>query len=391
MLTAPAAMFNIPLEKQIEIARQVLPDLEHLGNGMCQATCPGVDCHSTANSPRDYRIWFSEEKGPHDNCMHASCAAARDAAMRQIYTLLRAADPAHRAAVRTYGEQRAAYVQAPKLRPAPFELYNPDDANRVADMCPFVVTEEWLRQHSPVPIPREPEKWPRLLLESIYQPGDKILVFTKYKSQGQILHQVGGSTVRLEKRPPAYGYTYPARPRTGWPRGGEGGVWFLTAPVTGEWMPNENARDRDGNIPMGRRHAACVTRYPYLVLESDEAPPAVWLNILVQLADRIVAVYTSGGKSYHALVRVAARTKEEFDLHRIRYCTRLTALGADHGAVTAVRLTRLPGCFRFGRGEGENHRPYLDEHGKPAPRMQELLYLNPAADGRPILELTQNR
>lgn len=379
-------MFEIPIEEQIRIARQVFPDLEDLGNGICQATCPGIDCHTTKNSPRDFRVWFERGKGPHEKCMHGSCEAARSAAMSQLYSLLRAADPAVTAKRRDYKNARATYSSAPTLRKAPFELYQPHLAQQVADGCPLLITEQWLRDHSPVAIPADPKAWPRLLLESIYEPGEKILIFTKFASQGQLLHHVGGQTLRLEDSPPAYGHTYPIRRPCGFPQGAENGVWFLCAPVTGDWQANENNRDRHG-AKLGRRHASCATSFPYLVLESDEAPPAVWLRIIVQLADPIVAIYTSGGKSYHALIRVNCRTKEEFDLKRTEYCVRLTALGADPAAVTAVRLTRLPGCLRFGSGSGPEHRPYLGTDGKPAPRMQQLLYLNPQADTRSILDL----
>jgi len=379
-------MFEIPVDEQITLARQIFPDLEDLGNGICQATCPGVDCHTTKNNARDFRLWFERGKGPHEHCVHASCAAARQAAMSALYSLLRSKDPAVKTARENYHAARASYNAAPTLRREPFELYQPTLAHQVAEYSQAIITEDWLRRHSPIPIPADPAAWPRLLLESIYQPGDKILVFTKFASQGQLLHTVGGPTLRLEAAPPAYGHTYPERRPSAFPKGAENGVWFLAAPVTGDWQANENNRDRHG-ARLGRRHAACATRFPYLVLESDEAPPAVWLRILVQLADPIVAVYTSGGKSYHALVRVDCKTKEEFDLKRTEYCVRLTALGADPAAVTAVRLTRLPGCLRFGTGSGPEHRPYLGTDGKPAPRMQQLLYLNPAADGRSILDL----
>jgi hypothetical protein len=379
-------MFDLPVHRQIEIARTIFPDLEDLGNGICQATCPGISCHSTKNSPRDFRLWFEEGKGPHDHCVHASCAAARDAAMAHLYAALRREDPTVRTRREEHAAARSQYAAAPTLRRAPFELYSPTLAKQVADGCPLHITEDWLRAHSPIPIPADPTAWPRLLLDSIYPEGAKIIIFTKFASQGQILHTVGGSTVRLEDSPPAYGHTYPARRPCGFPRGAQNGVWFLAAPVTGEWQPNENNRDRHG-AKLGRRHAACATSFPFLVLESDEAPPAVWLRILAQLHDPIVAIYTSGGKSYHALIRVSCRTKEEFDLRRTEYCTRLTALGADPAAITAVRLTRLPGCLRFGTGDGPMHRPYLDADGKPAPRMQQLLYLNPDAHAIPLISL----
>lgn len=381
-------MFDLSIERQIEIARSIFPDIEHLGNGMCQASCPGIHLHSTKNAPRDFRIWFERGKGPHEHCVHGSCEQARSEAMSALYSLLRKDDPARAAVMRWYRDACAEYDKAGlKERPAPAVPYNPARAKRIADRCPVAVTAQWLREHSPIAIPREPEKWPKLLLESIYTPGERILVFTKFASQGQLLHIVGQQTLRVEERPPAQGYAYPPRRPSGFPRGQNNGVWFLCAPVTGEWLPNKNNIDRETGLPKpGRRHADCATRFPYLVLESDEAPSSVWLRILVQLADPIVAIYTSGGKSFHALVRVNCATEEQFNLHRQRYITRLTELGADKGAISAVRLTRLPGCLRWGSGEGMDYKPYLDPEGKPAPRMQELLYLNPAADGRCILE-----
>lgn len=378
-------MFQLPVAKQIDIARRILPDLEDLGNGCVQATCPGADAHTTATGKRDFRIWFAEGQGPHDHCMHKSCAAARDAFMRALYAAIRKEDPAVRTAIDAKTKEWESYRHAPKERPEPVPLYNPRLAAAVADGCPIgVVDDDWLMAHSPTPIPQNPHEWPRLLLDSLYQRGDRILVFTKFASQGQLLHVVGGDTLRLEEHPPRPGYSLPPRAKSGFPAGGANGCWFLCAPVTGEWMPNEHNRDKFG-AKLGRRHAAAATRFPYLVLESDEAPPAVWLRILVQLQDPIAAVYTSGGKSYHALVRVDCRTKEEFDVRRREFVTRLAELGADPAAITAVRLTRLPGCLRFGSGEGADHKPYLGPDGKPAPRMQRLLYLNPkATQGNPL-------
>ncbi|MBQ7304863.1 MAG: hypothetical protein IJW85_01505 [Clostridia bacterium] len=378
-------MFDIPVSEQIAIAREIFPDIQEIGNGICQATCPGIDCHSTGNGPRDFRIWFEAGKGPHDNCVHKSCAAARDAAMQALYSALRRKDPARAANERRYNANRAAYAAAPTIRKAPADPYDETEAAAAAAQCPVLVDDAWLLAHSPVPVPADPLAWPRLLLDSIYEPGERILVFTKFASQGQVLHTCKGPTVRLEEHPPAFGTT-PHHPPTAFPKGGQNGCWFLAAPITGKWQPNDNNRDKYG-AKLGRRHAACATRFPFLVLESDEAPPSVWLRILVQLADPIVAVYTSGGKSYHALVRVNCATKEDFDVQRQIYITRLAALGADPAAITAVRLTRLPGCLRYGSGEGKDHRPYKDHTGQPAPRMQKLLYLNPAADSRSILQL----
>lgn len=380
--------FELSFDRQLEIARSIFPDIEHLGDGRCCATCPGAHLHSTSTGKRDFFLFLHEGEMPHEHCFHASCTAERDSAMQALYRALRAACPKHKSDRTAHEKELLKYRRAPEGRKMPYDLYNPTLSHEVARGCAEPrITEDWLREHSPVPIPADPAEWPRLLLDSLYRPGEKVLVFTSFTSQGELLHTCGtpGQTHRLAKFPPRPGFSEPAPVLSGFPRGAQNGCWFLCSPVTGEWTPNANNRDAHG-AKLGRRHAACVTRFPYLVLESDEAPPADWLRILVQLADPIVAIYTSGGKSYHALVRVDAATKEEFDLRRHEYCLRLAALGADKAAITAVRLTRLPGCLRFGTGEGRDHKPYLDREGKPAPRMQQLLYLNPQAEARPILK-----
>ena len=57
-------------------------------------------------------------------------------------------------------------------------------------------------------------------------------------------------------------------------------------------------------------------------------------------------------------------------------------LGADTGALSAVRLSRLPCCERLGKDDAAgNYQAFAD-----GPHLQRLLYLNPAPDGTPIAE-----
>ena len=68
-------------------------------------------------------------------------------------------------------------------------------------------------------------------------------------------------------------------------------------------------------------------------------------------------------------MRVNAGTPAEFKNARARLL-RLAAVGADPAAITAVRLSRLPGITRA---------------EKPAPHnLQRLLYLNPSPTAEPI-------
>jgi len=64
-------------------------------------------------------------------------------------------------------------------------------------------------------------------------------------------------------------------------------------------------------------------------------------------------------------VRIDADSKADWDLKVGTIKPTLVTLGADPGALSAVRLTRLP-------------------QAKRGDRIQKLLYLNPFADGTPI-------
>jgi len=136
-------------------------------------------------------------------------------------------------------------------------------------------------------------------------------------------------------------------------KGHADGVWFLANPVDGKEHFNERQQR------MSRRSEESIRSFRFAVLESDCQPLEQWLRILVQLPLPIVSITSSGGKSLHALVRVDANSKTNWDETIRAIKPKLVYLGADANALTAVRLTRLANCYR-----GE--------------RFQELLYLNPA-------------
>ena len=177
--------------------------------------------------------------------------------------------------------------------------------------------------------------------------GEKVLVFSIMQSQGQLLWKADARDLILDEDFPA----------------GPDGVWFLAQPVDGEYHCNP----RLGGKP-SRRSEESVTAWRYVVLESDEAEPDEWLRCLIQLPLRIASICESGGRSIHALVRLDAESKEDWDTKVRVVKPVLVTLGADPGALSAVRLTRLP---QARRGE----------------RVQRLLYLNPAPDGTPIMQM----
>jgi hypothetical protein len=221
-------------------------------------------------------------------------------------------------------------------------------------------TFDWWQAKSPVDLSAVT---PEGFLSALYPAGERVLVFTSFRSQGDFVFWSGRGSYRLGKTP---GITATPSPL---PLGGPEGVWFLNQPVSGKWEPS---RDK-----LTRRSAVNVTAWRYLVLEHDPAEGTdkaesfrLWLSFLAQAPLPIAAVYTSGGRSVHALLKLDGLTcKDDFDRVRRVIIHYLVPFGADPAAITAVRLTRLPGCLR-----GDS--------------LQRLIYLNPSPDpgGVPVCQ-----
>ena len=167
---------------------------------------------------------------------------------------------------------------------------------------------------------------------------ERVVVFTNQMSQGEALWPVDGL-----------------------PACGPDGVWFLCQPVDGQ----RHLNPRTGKL--SRRSEEGVMAWRYMVLESDEAPLRDWLGALARMPLRIAAIYSSGKRSVHALIRVDACSKLAWDGMKREMAPVLVTLGGDPGALSAVRLTRLPQCARGGR-------------------MQKLLFLNPNPDLVPLVD-----
>lgn len=204
-------------------------------------------------------------------------------------------------------------------------------------------------------------------LEAIYGSRENVLGFSKVNAQGVPYTQ--GEAIWPEEEMPSTGRC---------------GVWFLAQPVSGRYEPNP----RTGKT--SRRSEEGVTSWPFLVLESDDAPLREWLGALARLPLRIAALYTSGGRSVHALVRIDAVTKSHWDdLVKRQMQPGLKFLvmnGADPGVFSAVRLTRLPGAFREGKVDKEGN--YVRFR---SPELQKLLYVNPRPLARPLCEMAALR
>jgi hypothetical protein len=211
-------------------------------------------------------------------------------------------------------------------------------ARHIADAAGF------LAERSPVAVARQNSA---SVLRHLYArgSGERVILFNVMESQGQFLWDANRSDAIQNWHLPT----------------GNDGVWFLPQPVSGEFLPNPRLEGK-----LSRRSEEAVKAWRYLVLESDEADADDWLRCLVQMPLRIACICESGKRSVHALVRVDAASKADWDQMVGPIKPILITLGADRDALTAVRLTRLPQAMR-----GE--------------RCQRLLYLNPQPDGVPIL------
>jgi hypothetical protein len=185
----------------------------------------------------------------------------------------------------------------------------------------------WLWERSP----KRPEVMNSYsFLAHLYQSGERVLVFDKMDSTSPIA--TVGITCPMDCRVPEFvqvGGNYGL------------GVWYLSNPVDGGLHPNPR---NEGKLSC--RSEEAVTSFRYAVLESDQAPVGLWLAFIVQLPLRVSAIYLSGGRSVHCLFRVDATSKAHWDSIIAPLKRPLKVLGGDAGALSAVRLTRLPQCWR---------------------------------------------
>ena len=224
------------------------------------------------------------------------------------------------------------------------------------------VTESYLWWKSPI-VPDAQS--PTSVLGHIYEEGEKIFV-----------------TDTLDRKEPSELVTiapvmhYPKLER--FAQNNEAGVWFLPNPVSGQWTKSDSGA-------LSLRCANAVTSFRYCVIESDEVSVDKWLNFICHCDLPVVAIYKSGGKSIHAIIKVNAQSREEWEynvsadkeVNPKSLKSIFVPLGADAAMFHLQQPCRLPQCWRHG----------IDKDGKPYRRLQQLLYLNPNPDNTPIVKM----
>jgi hypothetical protein len=158
--------------------------------------------------------------------------------------------------------------------------------------------------------------------------------------------------------------------RTGYPD-----VWYLNNPVSGRSHHDE--RFKSGS---SFRCLETIASWRHLVIETDILEDPLWLAILARLPIPIKAIYHSGKRGFHALVRIEADSREQTEQQIASLSPELIRLGADPDSLTPHRLTRLPNCMRSWTDQ---------ESGEHVERLQRLIYLNPHPTGQPICELPE--
>jgi hypothetical protein len=241
----------------------------------------------------------------------------------------------------------------PELPPIQKPEFKPEELATLAGQLDFDITPEWLEARSKF------TTWnrsPAGVLHKLFREGEKVVMFNIFESQGCEVWEHQGNGQNLA----TLDYLE---------RGQRRGCWFLAQPVTGEYVGLERLRSESNPAGRSRRCEECVTAWRYLLLESDHAPKDLWLRALVQLPLPISAIYDSGGDSIHALVRIDAESKAQWDAARQAISPWLVKLGACPGSMSGVRLTRLPNCRRESKKQ-----------------LQRLLYLNDEPDCTPVLQ-----
>ena len=136
------------------------------------------------------------------------------------------------------------------------------------------------------------------------------------------------------------------------------GAWIMVNPVDGQFKAIERLGKKS------RRAEENLVAYDYILIESDSVELELWLRVLSKLTLPIVSVTLSGSKSAHALVRVNAKDRAEYLEKASEIADLLVPLGADPAAMSAVRLTRVPGSIRKDTGKAQTLIYFNPEAGK---------------------------
>ncbi len=204
----------------------------------------------------------------------------------------------------------------------------------------FECSSKDVRKKSPLKIPESLLEQATLFLESLYHEDDNVNVLLEPQKIDGIIKPIGGGiTQKRDKLISTIKRDYSSHSGNG--------AFFRFNPVkqigTGK---NGSYTDMD------------VLDFRYCLIESDKLPLRAQISLLAKLPLPICAITYSGGKSYHALVKISAKSSNEYDQVVREIYEELIPFGFDQANKNSSRFSRLPG---FCRGD----------------KNQKLIYLNP--------------
>ena len=203
----------------------------------------------------------------------------------------------------------------------------------------------------------------QLAISHLCAPSDLININCDYRLNPKTgrVDIVGPGITRSATEWSAYLANYPAPYR-------EAGCWWRHNPV----------RDRRGSGADESFTDADVAVYRYHLLEIDAIPMELQLSFLCKIQAPIAMIADSGGRSYHALVKSAARTLVEYQAEAIYLFNDLFArYGIDSQNKNPSRYSRLPGVPRL-----IGARALVPGETEVS---QKILYLNPSPSKGPLL------
>ena len=249
-----------------------------------------------------------------------------------------------RPAKRNEIERLAAFYYSSDYKPGAYQpryeppAYHPDRLAEIAANVDFEVTDDWFAEQSPECVL---DCQPHTILDALFSQEERVWC-GKHDADSGYMYVPGDCG--------------DAEGLAAYLKGSQQGAKYLVNPICGEEI--------NGSV----RSEPNLTSFRHLLLESDKAPRDLWLRMLVQIHAPLLALYDSGKRSVHALIRLTATSKAEFLEQADYYRRQLIPLGCDaKSSNKPVQLSRLPGVIRKETGQ-----------------LQRLLYLDPEPDGSPI-------
>jgi hypothetical protein len=184
-----------------------------------------------------------------------------------------------------------------------------------------------IRNASPYKIPRliQVDHFHRqgaYLVETLFEIGENVNIVHQSKPDRNGKHQPAnaGTTLPSNQWTTRLLEPTPERP---------GGYWMRMNPLDGAGVADKN-----------------VSAFRFCLLEFDDVPLELQLSLLAKLPLPIAAIISSGGRSYHAWIRLNAPTWDGYKNEVAELYKRMGRFGVDEKNKNASRLSRLPGAFR---------------------------------------------